>query len=85
MISLYVRAMGPVYLGVPWLPVVFAGVFLLLLLLAIPTRNSPVEDRVAQDAADEQHDRRHGPVFWILLGLFVVAILIGMFNPQIAM
>jgi hypothetical protein len=78
-VSLYIRAMGPSYLGVSWLPVVFAGLLLTILLLSLPTT-------AANEAvADSAPSRSANKFFWILLAIFIFAIIIGMFNPQLAL
>ncbi|HYF67409.1 MAG TPA: hypothetical protein VD884_04700 [Ohtaekwangia sp.] len=92
-LSLYVRAIGPVYWGVSWLPIVFGGIMLSILLIAVMPDASHLRDDVNREKkAGRPTDIRPdlpipkaGRFFWILIILFVIAILIGMVNPQMAL
>lgn len=76
-VSLWVRAMGPTYLGVSWLPIVFVGVLLMLLMLSIPLG---VNRGNAEKPIGTQ-----GKLFWVLMVVFAIAIILGMVNPQMAL
>lgn len=76
-VSLWVRAMGPTYLGVSWLPIVFVGVLLMLLMLSIPLSGNTVNVNKPMG--------REGKLFWVLVVVFAIAIILGMINPQMAL
>lgn len=80
-VSLYVRATGPVYYGVAWLPIIFAATLLLLLFLALPI--STARDDTQSDVTPPK--RSGNNFYWIMIIVFVLAILIGMMNPQEAL
>ena len=85
-VSLYVRAAGPLFMGVSWFPIVFAGVALALLLLAIPNtrRDGANQTRAEATPPPPRSKESLGKFFWILMALFAAAIIIGMMNPQVA-
>lgn len=92
-LSLYVRAVGPVYWGVAWLPIVFGGIMLSILLIAVVPDANHLRDNVIRERntgrpTDTRADLtvpKAGRFFWILILLFIIAILIGMVNPQMAL
>lgn len=81
-VSLYVRTIGPAYLGIYWLPVIFVGVLLMILLLSIPA--AAVNENAKEDLTRPSSGRM-SKFFWILMGIFVFAIILGMVNPQMAL
>jgi hypothetical protein len=89
-VSLYVRAVGPVYYGIAWLPIVIAGLLLTLLLIAVvPDANNRKNESVQGDLTiDQRSDINNsgvGRFFWVLIVLMVAAIVVGMMNPQPAL
>jgi hypothetical protein len=91
-VSIYIRSVGPVYLGIAWVPIIIAGILLAVLLAAaIPDTNRDQSLRDTQSSkvsqADEQDVRNTsvGRFFWILILLMITAIIIGMMNPQPAL
>lgn len=95
MVALYTRAVGPVYFGIAWLPIIIAGILLIFLLVAaIPDanhwrdeamRNSETGKVSEADQAPVVPRKGTGRLFWILILLMVAAIMIGMVNPQQAL
>lgn len=94
-VSIYMKALGPVYFGVAWLPLLIAGTLLALLLAAaIPDANH-WRDRSLRERTQTEADitgatsilPRTGAsrFFWILILLMIMAIIIGMTNPQPAL
>ncbi|HLT75659.1 MAG TPA: hypothetical protein VKZ68_11245 [Ohtaekwangia sp.] len=83
-VSLYVRATGPLFIGIPWLPISFTGVALALLLLAIPNTRRDASGETSATVTPPPSGEKLGRFFWILMAFFVAAIVIGMVNPQMA-
>lgn len=71
-LTLYLRTMGPIYLGVPWLQLLLGGVLLMILLVAA----------IPPSIETERKPGKTGKIFWILIAIFAFAILVGMLNPQ---
>ena len=89
-VSIYVAPIGPVYWGVAWIPIAIAGLIVTALLIAaMPHGDRAYREREVDVAgARNEPDRSmHGAgrFFWILVILFVAAIIIGMVNPQKAL
>ena len=89
-VSLYVRAVGPVHFGIAWLPIVIGGLLLTVLLLAVVPdanfrRNERLQKEVEVDQSNELQSTGVGRFFWVLIFLMVAAIMIGMMNPQPAL
>jgi hypothetical protein len=93
-VSIYLRNVGPVHWGIAWLPMLFAAVALALLVMwIVPDANrwrdeslTHTETTTANNAAKARHRyRSHGPLFWILIVVFIIAIFVGMLNPQMAL
>ena len=89
-VSIYVAPIGPVYWGIAWIPLVLAGLIITALLIAampnVDTAYSEPEVDVSgtREKTDESM-RGAGKFFWVLIVLFVIAIMIGMVNPQKAL
>lgn len=90
MVSIYVVPIGPVYWGIAWMPIVIAGVIVTVLLIAAMPHPVHKGGRAEQDR-DDVNDTPDFPVtpvgrfFWVLIILFVIAIIVGMANPQHAL
>lgn len=87
--SLWIIPVGPVYWGVAWIPLFFIGILFALLLAAIPTSDSEVRGRTRTDVnRDVTRPTREeataanalSVVFWIFIGLMILAIFIGYIN-----
>jgi len=86
-LSLWVRPIGPAFLGVYWLPYLVFGVFIALLIAAATppddrARRSDRADRAARGAAPEDVAAAGtalavGVFVWIALILLLLAIAIG--------
>jgi hypothetical protein len=85
-VSIYVAPIGPVYWGVAWIPITIAGIIATILLIAAMPH--PHADR------DEVHVGKNttdvpatpaGRFFWVLIILVIIAIVVGMLNPQSAL
>lgn len=89
-VSIYVAPIGPVYWGIAWIPIVVAGLIVTILLIAAmphPVKNNS-RDGNGEDDITARSDFPVTPVgrfFWALIILFVIAIIIGMANPQVAL
>ena len=89
-VSIYVAPIGPVYWGIAWIPIVVAGIIVTLLLMAAMPHPVHKDARGDSDAS-EVYAKPDFPVtpvgrfFWVLVILFVIAIIIGMANPQSAL
>lgn len=89
-VSIYVAPIGPVYWGIAWIPIVVAGIIVTIMLIAAmphPVRKDAGEDKEA-DEVYAKPDFPASPVgrfFWVLIIMFVIAIIIGMANPQVAL
>lgn len=93
-VSIYIRSVGPVYYGIAWMPIIIAGTLLALLLAAaIPDANH-WRDRNIRERKESPADSGEaallpqtgaGRFFWILILLMIMAIIIGMTNPQPAL
>jgi hypothetical protein len=93
--TVYVRGIGPVYYGIAWLPLLFISV-ILFVLLVVPGANKFRDDAMARSAGSggvsEQRANRiaranhfstaAGKFFWIMITLLLVAIILGIINPQ---
>jgi hypothetical protein len=89
-IGLYINPIGPVYWGISWVPIIFAGILFAILFIAIaPTVNDSTTLRDKQgkviepDSMDTRMKTREhayaatGSFFWVLMALFVMAIIFG--------
>lgn len=89
-VSIYVAPIGPVYWGIAWIPIVVAGIIVTIMLIAAmphPVRKDAREDKEAHEVYTKP-DFPVSPVgrfFWVLIIMFVIAIIIGMANPQVAL
>jgi hypothetical protein len=87
-VSIYAAPIGPVYWGVAWIPITIAGIIITILLIAAmphPGQNTRTNKTISEAAPVSKADFPVTPVgrfFWALIILFVIAIIIGMANPQ---
>jgi hypothetical protein len=92
-LSVYITPIGPVYWGIAWLPITIAGIIITILLIAAmphETRKDgpPIEQGLNPALAPKSMELASSPVgrfFWVLIILLVIAIMIGMSNPQSAL
>lgn len=88
-VAIYVAPIGPVYWGIAWIPITIAGIIITILLLAAMPHHersdvSPTE-KVSQTPTDKSRVTPVGRFFWALIILFIIAIMVGMLNPQLAL
>ncbi|HYG18094.1 MAG TPA: hypothetical protein VD816_04160 [Ohtaekwangia sp.] len=94
-VSIYVRSVGPIYWGIAWVPFFLVGLVVSILLVAIIPNAGRIGDG-DPDKADpfpvtEEYQERNvrtgttGKFFWILVLIMVMAIVVGMLNPQMAL
>ncbi len=95
-VSIYIRNVGPVYWGIAWLPLlVSALIFALLLVSIIPDANQWRDESLREPEASKvstvEEIRRttsrpgHGGLFWLMIVILIIAIVVGMLNPQMAL
>lgn len=90
-VSIYVVPIGPVYWGIAWIPLAVAGIIVTILLIAAMPHAHHSRDEVSITATSKEGgktDLPHTPVgrfFWALIILLVIAIVVGMVNPQVAL
>ena len=95
-VSIYIRNVGPVYWGIAWLPLlVSAIIFALLLVSIIPDanhwRDESLRDSETSKVSSVEEIRRttsrprHGGLFWFMIVILIIAIVVGMVNPQMAL
>jgi hypothetical protein len=94
-VSIYVRGVGPVYWGIAWLPLIIAGIILAVVLASVIPNANQLRDEVFTDSATsaartpkkirEGSARRKANWFWIMIVILILAIMVGMVNPQMAL
>src|SRR5688500_557401 len=93
-VSIYIKNVGPVYWGIAWLPLLFAAVVIALLLVSIIPDANHWRDESLSDSktskvssVKEIRDvsRTHSGGFWFMIVILIVAIVLGMANPQMAL
>lgn len=87
-VSIYISPIGPVYWDVAWVPITIAGIIVTILLIAaMPHREQGNADTGPSEPAarSEPYGTPVGRFFWALIILFVIAIMVGMVNPQRAL
>lgn len=89
-VSIYVAPIGPVYWGIAWIPLVIAGLIICALLIAAmpnpgTTYSEPDVDVSGTRENTHGSTRGAGKFFWVLIVLVVIAIVVGMLNPQKAL
>ena len=90
--NIWVAPVGPVYYGVAWFPLVFAGLVIALLLAAIPThtthRRSNMYDNPRTDTLPDPKSKKEAEdtnravavmsgIFWIFIIILLIAIIAG--------
>jgi hypothetical protein len=95
MVSIYIRNVGPVYWGIAWLPLLFSAIILALLLVSvIPDANHWRDESLSDSEASDMNSvkkirdvsqPRSGSLFWLMIVILIIAIVVGMFNPQMAL
>ena len=94
-VSIYIRNIGPVYWGIAWLPLLFSAVVLALLLVSfIPDanhwRDESLTDSETTGESSIKKNRgvsrpRSSGFFWFMIVVLIIAIVVGMANPQMAL
>jgi hypothetical protein len=90
--TIYVRHIGPVYYGIAWMPLFFLAIILSVLLI-VPGANEWRDESIKDNtpAKDQPPRRTEAPappartLFWVITFLLIVAIILGMTNPQWAL
>lgn len=83
--GLFIHPMGPVYWGVAWVPLIFIGLLLAILLMAVTPggrRRRLKDSKIVEVKNPEETDAALagitlGLFFWLLILLFIIAIIIG--------
>ena len=83
--GLFINPLGPVYWGIAWVPLISVGLLLAILFMAVtPSRrrrrlkdSKIVEVKNPEDADTALAGITLGLFFWLLILLFLVAIIIG--------
>jgi hypothetical protein len=89
--GLYVSPVGPVYWGIAWIPIIFAGILFSILLIAVMPdasrnrrrlkngiENESKETNLSDIDSTEITSTTIGGFFWILIMLFTLAIIVGL-------
>jgi hypothetical protein len=89
-VSVYIGPIGPVYWGIAWFPITIAGILITILLIAaMPRRqyrNEDVNDNITKPVSNAELPATPvGKFFWVLVILSVIAIMVGIMNPQRAL
>jgi hypothetical protein len=87
-VSIYISPIGPVYWDVAWIPITIAGIIVTILLIAAmphPDQSNTDKGRSEPVVKAEPYATPVGRFFWVLIILFVIAIMVGMVNPQSAL
>jgi hypothetical protein len=91
-LSIYIAPIGPVYWGIAWIPMAIAGIIVSILLIAAMPHAGASSDQHNKDSSSVRTDVNSdfpatpvGRFFWALIILFVIAIIVGMANPQMAL
>lgn len=85
--SLWVRPVGLVFWGIAWVPLLFIGLAFALLIAAIPTYDTRIEEEISEEGALDETEierRREADaavavswVFWILVLTLIIVIVAG--------
>ena len=83
--GLFIDPMGPVYWGIAWVPLIFIGLVLAILFLAVTPedRRRRLKDSKIVEVKDPKETGAAlagitiGLFFWLLILLFIIAIVIG--------
>jgi hypothetical protein len=93
-VSIYIKNVGPVYWGIAWLPLLFAAVVIALLLVSIiPDANHWRDESLSDSKTSKVSSvkeisdvsRAHSGGFWVMIVILIIAIVLGMANPQMAL
>lgn len=94
-VSIYIRNVGPLYWGIAWLPLLLAALVLAFLLLsAFPDvnqwrdeslRDSQTSKITPAENIGDVSQPRTGGLFWFMIIILIIAIVVGMANPQMAL
>jgi hypothetical protein len=88
-ISIYIAPIGPIYWGVAWMPITIAGILITILLIAAMPHSDYGNSRADRNKATKDSIFKPdynvsavGYFFWVLIILFIIAIIVGMAHPQ---
>jgi hypothetical protein len=91
-VSIYIVPIGPIYWGIAWIPITIAGIIVTILLIAAMPHQIKMDAQEKEDSMRLESINRHdfpttpvGRFFWILIVAFIIAIILGMSNPQSAL
>lgn len=81
---LWITPMGPVFMGIAWLPLFFVAIIFAILMLAVSQHHSAgVKESREEKAMEEASVVAIGLFFWILLIALAVSIALGYWNRRI--
>ncbi|QSE95895.1 hypothetical protein [Fulvivirga lutea] len=78
-VSLWTEPVGPVYYGVSWVPIIFAGVIMAILLAAVTPPQLRRQRKII--LKDNKEDRNPGTaialgiLFWVVIIILIVGII----------
>jgi hypothetical protein len=77
--ALWVQPIGPLLWGVAWIPLIFLGIFLVLVMAALmpADRTAILRDKTEQLAQESAVVTAFTIVFWVLLIVLVLAIVVA--------
>lgn len=77
--SLWISPIGPVYMGVAWVPLFFVGIILMLIIASgkSPTRDDWKKKEVKMDPRKEPAVISVSIFFWIMLLILMIIIVLG--------
>jgi hypothetical protein len=88
--ALFVNPIGPAFWGIPWIPIIFAGILFAVLLFAVmpdagrsrkhlgKKKPGQIPDSEVNDVDLETSVAVIGGFFWLLILLFIIAIIVGL-------
>jgi hypothetical protein len=77
--AIWIRPIGPVFNGIPWVPLFFVGLIIALILAASipPQHTRRKEERFLNPKPEDATLRLFGAFFWLLLITLVSLIILG--------
>jgi hypothetical protein len=81
--GLWISPVGPVFMGIYWLPIVMIGLLVSLLLAAasLPTRQRPKVETISEVKEQEAMTQKAlDAFFWILLVSLLAAVVLGYYR-----
>lgn len=75
--QLWISPLGPTWLSVPWLTLLFVGVIFSFLIIAL---SAPVKTAKDESSAAETSGLVLGAFFWFLIVILLLSIILGYYN-----